>query len=69
PNAYKRNLQGWFQQARFRPRIEAGVLVGTDDVQLHQVYTVIGAQVPISEAAVVPADPVVEESQEPATVD
>jgi len=41
PNAYKRELQAWYHQAKFRPRIEQGALVPVDDLFSHQVYTVI----------------------------
>ena len=67
PNAYKRNLQSWFQQARFRPRIEAGAIVGTDELLLHQVYTVIRPRVVDSEAEATNATTV--EQLTPATID
>jgi tetratricopeptide (TPR) repeat protein len=63
PNSYKRNLQGWFQQAKFRPRIEEGALVGTDELQLHQIYTVIGPRAPTGITVVTSPDPAVEESE------
>jgi tetratricopeptide (TPR) repeat protein len=74
PNAYKRNIQTWFQQARFRPRIEAGTLMGTNDLQLHHVYTVIGPLPPPSMTVTPTTDSVAEQpvpadELEPATDD
>ena len=39
-NAYKRDLQSWFQLARFRPRIEAGRFVERPAMTHRQIYKV-----------------------------
>ena len=39
-NAYKRDLQRWFQLARFRPRIEAGMFVERPAMTHRQIYKV-----------------------------
>jgi len=57
PNAYKRDLQNWYQRARFRPRIEQGALVRTDGLELHQVYEVVAPLPTESEGFKMNTDP------------
>jgi len=51
PNAYKRDLQSWFQMARFRPRIEDGAFVERQDMTYHQVYKVAGITTQVAAAS------------------